>query len=133
MPMSNSENPEYAAEQKNKRRNTRAPLIVEKIPIEDGYKTFFGYAKNLSRGGVFIATVKPREPGEEFMIEMALPVEPKHTIRCRCEVVWKRHFQKKDPNEPGMGLRFLDIAADDADKIDEWVEAQWGKSQDCST
>jgi hypothetical protein len=28
MPMSNSENPEYAAEQKNKRRNTRAPLIV---------------------------------------------------------------------------------------------------------
>ncbi|NIP48539.1 MAG: pilus assembly protein PilZ, partial [Phycisphaerae bacterium] len=48
----------------------------------------------LSRGGLFIATVKPRDPGEQFTIELTLPAEPKHKIRCRCEVVWKRHFHK---------------------------------------
>lgn len=117
-------NPEYAAKQLNQRRATRAPLIVEKIPCGDGQKTLFGYAKNISRGGLFIATVKPREPGEEFVIELTLPTEPKHTLRCRCEVVWKRHFQRKDSNEPGMGLRFLDLAVADGDKIDAWVMEQ---------
>ena len=116
--------PQYEAEQKNQRLATRVPLIVEKIPIEDGQKTFFGYAKNISRGGLFIATVKPREPGEEFTIELTLPVKPRHIIRCRCEVLWKRHFQKKAPLEPGMGLRFLDLADADGDKIDAWVGEQ---------
>ncbi len=124
MPMSVPDTPEYAAEQMNKRRAIRAPLIIEKIPCDDGHKTFFGYAKNVSRGGLFIATVKPRELGEEFLIEWTLPTKPKYTIRCRCEVVWKQHFQRKGANEPGMGLRFLDLAETDGDKVDEWVAGQ---------
>ena len=79
--MSGPDSPEYEAEQKNKRLATRVPLIVEKIPIEDGQKTFFGYAKDISRGGLFIATVKPREPGQVFTIELTLPVNPRHVIR----------------------------------------------------
>lgn len=118
------DNQEHAAVQKNKRRATRAPLIVEKIPCGDGRKTLFGYAKNISCGGLFIATVKPREPGEEFTIELTLPTNPRHTLRSRCVVVWKRLFQRKDPNEPGMGLRFLDLEAADREKIDEWVKEQ---------
>lgn len=122
--MSEPESPEYDAVQKNKRRTTRSPLIVEKIPIEDGYKTLFGYAKNISRGGLFISTVKPREPGETFTIEFSLPLEPPHRIRCQCKVVWKRLFQKKDKFEPGMGLCFVDLDNADAYKIDEWVDGQ---------
>lgn len=121
--MSATDNPEYAEEQKNLRRTTRAPLIVEKIPCGDGVKTLFGYAKNISRGGLFIATVKPREPGEIFLIELSLPTAPRHTLRCRCEVVWKRHFQRKENLQPGMGLRFIDLSEADGDKIDEWATA----------
>lgn len=122
--MSMHENPEYAAEQKNKRHTTRSPLIVEKIPCSDGQKTLFGYAKNISRGGLFIATLKLREPGEEFMIELTLPMQPRHTFSCRCEVIWKRHFQRKSSLEPGMGLRFIDITDADGDKVDEWMTEQ---------
>jgi uncharacterized protein (TIGR02266 family) len=125
--MSVPDKPEYAAKQKNMRRATRAPLIVEKVPCGDGQKTFFGYAKNVSRGGLFISTVKPREPGEEFDLEVSLPTKPRYLIRCRCEVVWKQHFHRKDPNEPGMGLRFLDLNDADGDKIDAWVTAQTKK------
>ena len=125
--MSVPESPEYDAEQINKRRATRSPLIVEKIPCGDGQKTLFGYAKNVSRGGLFIATVRPRELGEEFMIELTLPTKPKYTMRCRCEVVWKRHFKRKDSREPGMGLRFLDLNVADGDKVDEWVKEQTSK------
>ncbi len=128
--MSEPDSPEYEAEQKNKRLATRVPLIVEKIPIEDGQKTFFGYAKDISRGGLFIATVKPREPGEEFTIELTLPVKPRHVIRCRSEVIWKRHYHKKAPYEPGMGMRFLDLADTDGDKIEAWVEEQVERLED---
>ena len=124
MPMNETDNPEYTSEQKNKRSATRAPLIVEKIPCGDGQKSFFGYAKNISRSGLFISTVNPREPGEEFMIELTLPMKPRHMVRCRCEVVWKRHYQRKGAHEPGMGLKFLDITDIDGDKIDEWVTEQ---------
>lgn len=124
MPMNETDNPEYTLEQKNKRSATRAPLIVEKIPCGDGQKSFFGYAKNISRSGLFISSVNPREPGEEFMIELTLPMKPRHMVRCRCEVVWKRHYQRKGTHEPGMGLKFLDITDIDGDKIDEWVTEQ---------
>jgi Tfp pilus assembly protein PilZ len=122
--MSESENTEYTEEQKNKRRALRAPLIVEKIPCEDGYKTLFGYAKNISRGGLFITTVKPREPGETFLIELTLSTKPPCKIRCQCQVVWKHLFKRKDQQEPGMGLRFLDITEGDGDRIEAWIEAQ---------
>ena len=125
--MSDSENTEYTEQQKNKRRALRAPLIVEKIPCEDGYKTLFGYAKNISRGGLFITTVKPREPGEKFLIELTLPTKPPCKIRCQCQVVWKHLFKRKDQQEPGMGLRFLDLAEDDGNRIDAWVEEQTTK------
>ncbi len=125
--MSESENTEYTEEQKNKRRAVRAPLIVQKIPCGDGYKTLFGYAKNVSRGGLFISTVKPHEPGEKFLIELTLPTKPPCKIRCQCQVAWKHLFKRKDQREPGMGLRFLDLTEGDGDRIEAWVEEQTTK------
>lgn len=125
--MSMPDKPEYAEVQKNQRCATRSALIVEKIPCGDGHKAFFGYAKNISRGGLFIATVKPRDPGDEFLIEFSLPTKPPQKIRCNCQVVWKRHFHRKDLHEPGMGLRFLDLATPDGDRIDGWVTDQTTK------
>ncbi|TYO99226.1 hypothetical protein EDC39_10369 [Geothermobacter ehrlichii] len=39
--------------QADKRRNLRAPLLVRKVRLEEGRKVFFGYGKNLSRGGIY--------------------------------------------------------------------------------
>lgn len=129
--MNQQEPPEYAAKQEDLRRNLRAPIIVEKIPCGDGRKTFFGYAKNISRGGLFVATVKPREPGEEFTIELVLPTTPqKLKVNCLCTVVWKRLFERKNPNEPGMGLRFLDLPKELADQIDRWVHSLHEKASE---
>jgi uncharacterized protein (TIGR02266 family) len=122
--MTEQDPPQYDNEQMNKRRNLRSPLIVEKIPCGDGHKTFFGYAKNISQGGLFISTVKPREPGEQFLIEMVLPGRPGLTVRGTCEVVWKQHFVRKGEHEPGMGLKFLDLPAEVGGQIDRWVLAQ---------
>ena len=125
--MSEQEPPVYAAEQKDLRRNLRSPLLVEQIPCGDGRKTFFGYAKNISRGGLFVATLKPRETGEQFTVELTLPAATPLKLCCQCEVVWQRHFVRDSPLAPGMGLRFVALADDVADQVERWVVAQPGR------
>jgi len=107
--------------QKSKRRDLRAPLIVQKIKIEDDQKVFFGYSKNISKSGMFIASANPLEPGTQVDVEIPLPSDQRQSVRCSCEVVWRRRFSKKSIYEPGMGLRFIDIPEDLAVELDNWV------------
>lgn len=105
------------------RRNLRSPLMVLRVRLDDGRKTFFGYAKNISRGGIFIATVNPKDPGTRFEVELPLPAPICRNLQCFCEVVWKRDFTQSSIYEPGMGLRFIDLPEEYADRIDQWVRA----------
>ena len=119
---------ESAAIQGDHRKKLRSPLLVTKARMDLGGKIFFGYAKNLSRGGIFIAATNPREAGSRFQLEMGLPAPLKMTIQCSCEVVWKREFAKKSPYEPGMGLKFLDLSEEIAERIDRWISSTLDES-----
>lgn len=119
--MDNGMKPAYPVEQKDLRSNLRVPLIVEKLPCGDGHRTFFGYARNISRGGVFIATVSPREPGDRFDLQVTFPPPEPFVLQCRCEVVWKRRFERGGKFEPGMGLRFLDLPPESGAAIERWI------------
>lgn len=110
----------------HQRKSLRAPLIVLRVKLDDGRKSFFGYAKNISRSGLFIATVNPRDPGEQFQVELTLPAPISHNVQCTCEVVWKRLYSKGSPYEPGMGLRFLELPDAMADALDSWVNTEFG-------
>jgi uncharacterized protein (TIGR02266 family) len=107
----------------DRRKNLRAPMIVLRAKVEGDRKTFFGYAKNISRSGMFIGSINPQEPGSQFRVEFSLPDPLNLTIQCGCEVVWKRLWTDTTKHEPGMGLRFLDIPADTAEAIDAWISA----------
>ncbi len=104
------------------RKNLRAPLIVLKVKVEDGGKTFFGYARNISRSGMFIPATSPRNPGNRFLVELPLPAPVNRTVECTCEVVWARHYSRKSRYEPGMGLKFIDLPEEIAADIDAWVK-----------
>jgi uncharacterized protein (TIGR02266 family) len=106
------------------RKSLRAPLIVLNIISEDGSRSFFGYGRNISRGGLFIASINPRDPGTRFKLEIPLPSPINRIVRCQCEVVWNRRFDPKSPYDPGMGLRFIDMPEETAELIDSWVRQQ---------
>jgi uncharacterized protein (TIGR02266 family) len=106
----------------DRRRSLRSPLIVQRVRIDEGRSTFFGYARNISRGGLFISATNPREVGSQFHLEIPLPPPLDHTVRCTCEVVWRRPWSRKEAREPGMGLRFLDLAPEEGEAIDQWIE-----------
>src|SRR5512133_1015384 len=108
----------------DKRRQPRAPLLVLRASINDGARTFFGYAKNVSRSGLFIATINPREIGSRFEVEIPLPNAMGVHLRCQGEVVWRRNYDPASPYEPGMGMRFIDLDAKIADYIENWVRQE---------
>ena len=107
----------------DRRRYLRDPIIVFKIMEDTRIQPLFGYAKNISRGGFFIASINPRKPGESFKIFFQIP-GTKINVRCKCEVVWARKYSKTDKLEPGYGVRFIDIPDDIAEAIDGWVSGQ---------
>ncbi len=111
---------EYVLLRPDRRKALRRHLLV--LKVQDGAgNVFFGYAKNLSRGGMFVATVNPRGVGEEFSISFEL-AEEGIKVRCRCRVMWSRQFDPEHlDREPGMGLKFIDIDEDSAERIDAWV------------
>lgn len=107
----------------DKRSRLRAPLLVLKVRLDDGGKVFFGYARNISRSGIFIASANPRTPGSRFQLEMALAAPLNLTFQATAEVVWKREFSLKSQYEPGMGLKFIDLPEGVGERIEEWVQS----------
>ena len=112
--------PETPKKIPDRRRALRSPIIVFKVSEEDDLGHLFGYAKNISRSGFFITSINPRTPGEQFTIAFEIP-GAQISVRCRCEVVWRRNYDSEIKAEPGYGVRFLDILEETAQAIDAWV------------
>lgn len=101
-----------------------SPITVLRTDGNGGPKTFFGYAKNISRSGMLIGATRPQEPGTRFLLEIPFPDPVNRVAICTCEVVWKREWAKRKCHEPGMGLRFIDLPEDIASAIDTWLELE---------
>lgn len=110
----------------DKRKSLRTSLVVLRVTATERGKTFFGYADNISRSGMFIGTENPRNPGSRFLVEITFPKPIAKTVRCSCEVVWKRIHNPESDHKAGMGIRFLDLPKDVAKAINTWVEETSG-------
>lgn len=121
--MENGKNPEdqYTLLRSDRRKNLRRQILVLKVKGEDQKGTFFGYCKTVSRGGMFITSVNPRKLGEEFDITFTLTGEDLE-IKCMCVVVWVREYDAYNKQEPGMGIKFVNLSEEIKDRIDAWME-----------
>ncbi len=109
----------------DRRTNLRGTILVTQVKMGDERRYFFGYAKNVSRSGIFIQTVSPKKVGDKFNIEFTIP-KTDILVKCVCEVVWSRPYSKAGNDEPGMGLNFVDLDPTVANKIEAWVLSQAG-------
>ena len=114
--------------QKSRRKKLSIPILITRIKDESNGKSFFGYAKNISQGGMFIQSVNPKNVNEQFQIEFSLPGE-EELIRGTVEIVWNRQVSSHKRYEPGMGIRFLDIKEDKSTEINKWVEGMRKEDQ----
>jgi|YNPNPStandDraft_1061719.scaffolds.fasta_scaffold91311_2 uncharacterized protein (TIGR02266 family) len=112
--------------QKERRKELRSPLRVVRMKVETNQDVFFGYANNISAGGLFISTVNPRDIGERFKLKFKLPGTTKEIV-VTAEVVWKRTYSQSEEYEPGMGIKFVEISEEDAEAIRRFVNSESNK------
>lgn len=111
---------QYVLLRSERRKNLRTQLLVLKIKGEDSKGVFFGYAKTISRGGMFISSVNPKKMSEEFEITFRLD-DKGPEIKCKAVVVWIREYDTLIKQEPGMGIKFIGLDEATKDEIDAWI------------
>src|SRR5262245_3371841 len=112
---------EYRGVPKSERRiGPRRPLVVRQVRLEASHEIFFGYATNLSAGGLFIQTPNPKPQGTEVVVRFNLPGD-EHAVQCRAVVVWRREYHSESSTQAGMGVKFVDVAEEDAKRIEAFV------------
>ena len=78
------------------------------------------YLLNIGKGGIFIKTTKPLKKGEKISLNILLPDGAKE-LQVTGEVMWsseKKHRTRMGEYPPGMGVKFVDLAAEDKERID---------------
>ncbi|MFQ5817576.1 MAG: PilZ domain-containing protein [Terriglobia bacterium] len=100
------------------RRASKRILLVTQIRTVVGGRTIVGYSKNISTGGMFIETEMPAEKGSELVMRFKLNPEGE-ILETRAVVAYCL------PGE-GMGLRFVDLAAQTHQRIEAFVNEQEG-------
>jgi uncharacterized protein (TIGR02266 family) len=96
------------------RRTARRASLVTQMRTTVDEETLVGYTRDISTGGVFVETEQPLAKGAEVSLRFKLgPDEP--ILGARATVAYSL------PDE-GMGLRFVDLAAEVRQAIDAFVQ-----------
>lgn len=79
-----------------------------------------GTVRNVSRGGAFVETELPLDCTDEVGLCFELPGSGR-TLQPSARVVWRRNRYAARSSADGAGLRFVEIDADSARALDEFV------------
>lgn len=77
-------------------------------------------AWNLSRGGLFLKTMFPREVGTQLRCVFHLP-DGRRPVVAEGEVVWNRRGSPSRLAPPGMGVRFYGLTEMDQERLSHYV------------
>ncbi|MBE9527764.1 MAG: PilZ domain-containing protein [Proteobacteria bacterium] len=104
----------------HRRRELSSQIVVRRVKESGTSGVFFGYAKMIGYGGMFVASVSPKSVGEEVELLFEAP-DGSGELHCNAVVVWQREFESGFKVEPGMGVKFIDLDEKVRKEIDDWV------------
>jgi uncharacterized protein (TIGR02266 family) len=99
-----------------RRQATRANVVIA-VEVRDARGFSLHSTRDISAGGVYFDRAIPHAVGARVQLAFTLPGETR-AIRCDGEVA-----NVPDKQGYGMGIRFLDIAPNDAAAIDAFAKA----------
>lgn len=101
------------------RREHRRVRLALQVSYRSTGSFLVSYSVDMSQGGLFIETTRPREVGTELELWLAIP-GAQQDVRLKGKVVWiRRETQAGHP--PGMGVKFQQVEADCGQLIDQLV------------
>jgi Tfp pilus assembly protein PilZ len=118
-----------AANQGSKRVDVRVPIRISTIDPEKGKLYFFTaeeYSSNISRGGAFITTPEPIDPGRRVLVEIDIPSGS--SIQTIGRVVWNRiapiSAETPAKSRPGIGIQFIGGRPDLLNELDRYLNSK---------
>lgn len=99
----------------------RVPLTVQ-VGMRGANSVYLGASKNISDGGLFVATTDPRPVGDHFPVEFMLPNDAR-PVNCVVEVMWIRRNDGtlRAGEMAGMGLKFLALDTKDQKRVATFI------------
>jgi type IV pilus assembly protein PilZ len=107
--------------QDERRRQERA--AIELVVRYQRLNAFFAdYARNISRGGTFVATQKPLPKGTDFVFLLDVP-QLEQAISLKARVIWTVEREQATKGNPaGMGIEFQYEDAEERTRLEQFVE-----------
>jgi len=104
------------------RRQYQRILIDLEVDYECEDTFLFAYITDMSALGIFVRTNNPEPPGTHLNLRFTLPGEQK-ALQLEGEVIWINPYRPGNFENinPGMGVRFIDLAPELKDKLLELV------------
>jgi len=84
---------------------------------------------NVSRGGVFVRTTEPLDPGRRLLIEAHLPSGA--PLEAIGRVAWTKRIMMPHARdaESGIGIEFIGAASDQFSALEDYIDAQKSHSE----
>lgn len=102
-------------------RRTAPRFAVElDVSICSEHNFYAGLVENMSVGGVFVATHVLKPIGSVIEVSVTLPGSGV-TITGKGDVRWIREYNELSDTSPGMGIRFIELAAGSAEAIEQFL------------
>ena len=85
--------------------------------------------ENVSRGGVFVKTAEPFDPGRRLLVEIKLPTG--QALEAIGRVAWVKRAVSANPNEnvSGVGIEFLGGASEHLEALETYINHHTGTGQ----
>lgn len=88
--------------------------------VVDAVQFYTGFIRNISNGGVFVATFDAPEIGTHVSVSFTVPGSDR-IVDLTAEVRWTRHEAASAEAEPGFGAAFLELPPELEGLIDEFL------------
>lgn len=108
-------------ERSEQRAANRTRLEVE-VTFDSESQFFSGITRDVSRGGMFVATYRTLPVGQSILLDFSLPSGER--IATAGTVCWVREGGSEQEASPGMGIAFEALVQRDYALIEEFCTAR---------
>jgi uncharacterized protein (TIGR02266 family) len=110
-----------------KREDSRAVIKIE-IEFTKDIDFVTAYMLNISKGGLFVRTDNAYPLDTIIFLRFTMPGDTQ-PIETEGKVVWCNNNKRKGYFPRGMGIKFLTLEPDDAEKIKKFVHEHFAQIQ----
>jgi uncharacterized protein (TIGR02266 family) len=107
---------------RNYARASERTALKVRVDFELNDMTYSGVTRNISAGGLFVATMDLPRVGDRINLKFSLPGDSRE-LAVQTEVRWIRERTPvlDEDAPPGMGLQFVNPSASDAAALEQFL------------